>query len=242
MFKLSPGRRAAAILGTLAIAATAFAAPLTGFGPNLPIPTPNPGAPLREAPVYDNIVVGSSFDGTWSAPALAPWHGTFYGTGPIPSGLGNPAGSTRYNFTTLNGGILPIGTYFAFGDVDGGSTQNETFVMQAFDATGGLITTPWLDEPFGVSGVGTGSGSTILPGNLPGWDWDNAGSSYLIDGSTVTGGNPSVTAWLENNTAIGFLNIERTSQFANFGIAAPIPEPGAALLLLLMAPLALRRS
>lgn len=215
----------------LMFAGPALATPLTGSGANLPIPSPNPGDPLRQAAALANITA-AGFDGTWSAPALSPWHGTFLATGPVPSSNSYPAGTTGYDFTTLAAGVLPAGTYFHFGDVDGGSTQNETFVLTAYDSVGGLITDPWLDEPLGVIGAGTGTGGTIIPVNLPGWAWNGTTGEYLIDGTTVSGGNPSVAAFLESNTAIATLTVVRTSNFANFGLSAPIPEPGAALLLL----------
>jgi hypothetical protein len=225
--------RAGCVLLALTISTSATAAALTGSGSNLPIPAPNPGDPPRQAAALSGITL-AGFDGTWTAPALSPWQGTFSATGPVPSGNATPAGLTQYDFTTLNAGLLPAGTFFFFGDVDGGSTQNETFVLNAYDATGGLITTPWLDEPLGVIGTGTGGGGAILPGNLPGWEWDGVLGQYTIDGTTVTGGNPSVGAFLESNTDIAYLDLERTSNFANFSLSAPIPEPGSAAMLLLV--------
>ena len=224
---------------TITITATAWAVPLTSSGPNLGIPSPNPGEPPRVGAVLSGIT-GTGFDGSWSAPALPPWIGTFSALGPVPSGNSSPAGSTRYDFTTLAAGLLPSGTYFTFGDVDGGSTTNETFLLNAFDSAGTLITTPWLDEPLAVTGVGTGSGGSYLPGNMPGWDWNAPLGQYTVDGTTVTGGNPSLTVWLESNTDMAFLNVERTSNFANFGLSAPIPEPGTAAMLALVATVAAR--
>lgn len=159
----------------------------------------------------------------------------------MPAGLSNPIGLTRYDFSTLPTGLLPVGTYFAFGDVDGGSSTNENFILQAFDAAGALITNAWLDQPIGVNGIGTGPGSTILPGNLPGWTWDAGTSTYTISGAGVTGGNPSLTVWIQNNTAIGSLAVERTSGFANFSLSAPIPSPGGMGVLALAAGIAARR-
>jgi len=221
------------VILAIMITAAASAAPLTGSGPNLGIPSPNPGEPPRQgAALWD--ITPTGFNGTWTAPALAPWIGDFTAVGPVPSGISNPPGSTRYDFTTLATGLLPSGTYFSFGDVDGGSTTFETFVLSASDVTGALITTPWLDEPMAVTGVGTGGGGSILPGNMPGWDWNATLGQYTIDGSTVTGGNPSLGVWLESNTDMAFLSVERTSSFANFGLSAPIPEPGTAAMLALV--------
>lgn len=231
--------RAGAAALVIACGGVVVAAPLTGTGANLPIPVPNVDPP-RQGAVLDNITP-AGFDGTWSAPALAGWQGTFLATGPVPSGNVSSAGTTSFDFTTLAAGELPAGTYFAFGDVDGGSTQNETFVLTAFDAGGNLITTPWLEEPVAVVGTGTGGGGAILPGNLPGWNWNGTTGEYLIDGTTVTGGNPSVAAILPSNTAMSTLRVVRTSNFANFGLSAPVPEPGTASLLLVAAAVGLRR-
>jgi hypothetical protein len=177
-------------------------------------------------------VTGTEFNGTWTAPALTPWVGTFSAFGPVPAGTGSPAGLTRYDFTSLTAGLLPAGTFFAFGDVDSGAGVTEQFILSAFDSTGGLITTPWLDEPIGVSGVGTGGGGALLPGNTPGWNWDAGLGQYTIDGTSVTGGNPTLTVFMENNTDMASLHVERISNFANFSLSAPIPEPASAMLLL----------
>ena len=228
------------IMAVLAITTSAAATPLTGSGPNLGIPSPNPGEPPRVGATLSGIT-GTGFDGSWAAPALAPWIGTFEALGPVPSSTAYPAGITRYDFTTLAAGLLPLGTYFAFGDVDGGSTTNETFILSAFDSSSALITTPWLDEPLAVTGIGTGSGGAYLPGDLPGWEWDAALSQYTIDGTTVTGGNPSLWVWLESNTDMAGLMVERTSSFANFGLSAPIPEPSSGAMLAIVGLLAVRR-
>jgi hypothetical protein len=237
MSRLTPVLRLSGVLMTLTFGMAAMAAPLIGSGANLAIPGPNPGAPNAVPQDLSNVTPGG-FDGSWSPPAFAPWLGTYSAEGPVPSGQTGLTGLTRYDFSTMPTGHLPADSIFVFGDVDGGSFTNETFVLNAFDSTGALITTPWLNEPIGVTGIGTGPGQTILPNNMPGWSWNAGLGEYVIDGSTVTGGNPSISVWLDSNTAIASMNLVRTSDFANFNLWAPIPEPtstGAVLLTILAA-------
>lgn len=215
-------------VGALAITATsALAVPLTGSGPNLPIASPV--VPANEGRTATPIAGG--FIGSWT-PAVAPaWNGSFTASGPIPVGTTNPVGVTRYDFTSLPLGDLSAGTYFRFGDVDGGSTTNETFTLLAFDASNTLITTPWLDGPIYTGGTGTGGGGTILPNNMPGWSWNAGTGEYFIDGSTVTGGNPTIGFYLESNMDISYMELTRTSGFASFSLGAPlVPTPGSAAL------------
>lgn len=223
----------------LAFTSSSMAAPLLGSGANIPIPSPNDGEPPREPHVLTSG--GGGFTGTWSSPALPDWIGTFSAIGPIPSSTANPSGITRYDFTTLPTSVLPIGTFFFVGDLDTGAGESEMFILTANDSTGALITTPWLEEPLGVSGTGTGGGGAILPGNMPGWDWNPTLGEYTFDGNTVTGGNPTLGVWMENNTDIAFLTVNRTSAFANFSLSAPIPEPATAAMLVLGGAVALRR-
>lgn len=238
MFTRTLSLRASVVV--LSLSAVVSAAPLIGSGANLPIPSPNPGEPPRQGAALSGIT-GTGFNGTWTPPALAPWVGTFAAFGPVPAGTASSAGNTRYDFSALPTGLLPVGSYFSFGDVDGGSTVTEQFILTANDASGALITTPWLEIPLGVSGVGTGGGGAILPGNMPGWNWNPSLGQYLIDGTTVTGGNPSIAVWIENNTPMRFLNVQRVSTFANFGLSAPVPEPSTAVMLAIFGVTALRR-
>lgn len=224
-----------------ACAGIAAASPLVGSNTNLPIPSPNPGALPSEAAVLTDDGSGG-FTGQWSSPVLNDWVGTFTGTGPIPGGgLANPAGVADMDFTSLPTGALPSGTFFVFADVDGGSNQNEGFALTAFDSSNNVITDPWLNEPITVTGSGTGTGDSVLPNNMPGWDWDAVTGTYTITGTTVTGGNPSISVWLKSNSDIAYLSVDRFSQFASMGLRAPIPTPGTAALLGLSGCFALRR-
>lgn len=229
---MKPSHTITGLFCALAIGGFASAAPLTGSGPNLPIPSPNPGAPTGQANTL--VTSGPGFTGTWTAPVLSPWIGTYSAFGPIPSSNANPAGFTRYDFTTLPTGVLPVGTYFWFGDVDGGSTTTEQFILNAYDSAGALINTPWLDEPFGVNGTG------LSPTAMPGWNWDAGTSTYTIDGTSVVG-NPSIGVWMESNTGIARMDLTRTSNFANFNLWAPVPTPATSALFALGALGASRR-
>jgi len=208
--------------GVAAIATVATAQPLTGTGIHLPIPGSNPGAPNG----IGNTLVsgGGGFTGTWTSPVLAPWVGTYIADGPIPSSNLNPAGITRYDFTPLPTGVLPSGTFFFIGDVDGGSTTTEQFIINAFDGAGALITTPWLDMPIGVTPLGTSLTQ------MPEWIWDGGTGTYTFNGNTVVG-NPSVGIWMPSNTDIATMILNRPSNFANFNLWAPVPAPSTVALL-----------
>jgi len=214
------------LLGVLNI--PSWAAPLTGSGA-LPFPGAT-GDPPRDMYLASGSGPGP-FTGTWpgagpNSPAQPQWWGTFSASGPMPhtppSGP-NTTGTALYDFTvvTFPNGALPVGTYFAFGDLDNGSGGGELYRLRAFDSSGQILT-PWLDEPFAASAGATAS-------DMPSYTF-NAGV-YGFDGSTVPG-NPAITFYLKNNTAIERLEVLRTSTFTSFILAAPpIPEPASAALL-----------
>lgn len=216
----------ASLAALMLLAAAAAASPLTGSGTHLPIPSPNPGAPAAIARSITSINTGTGWTGGWSAPAFAPWQGTFSATGPVPTGNSNPTGHTSptgltfYDFSTMLTGTLPTGTYFRFGDVDAGSTTSEIYTLIAI-GVGGPITTPWLDGPIGVTGTYSSSA------DLPSWNFNPTNGAYTFDGSTVNG-NPNAAFWLASNTPISSMDVTRTSEFQNFALYAPVPTPAAA--------------
>ena len=211
------------------------AAPLTGSGSHLPIP-PN-GAPNADSRTVTGNTTTGPWQGSWVSPVLAAWIGTFDVVGPVPAGNTNPAGSSRYDFTSMPNGELPVGTYFRLGDVDQGSGQTEIIKLLAGNSSG-TITTPWLDEAMNISGVGTGTGSTIQATDMPGWNYANG--SYEFDGSTIPiGQNPSLGFAFRNNIGIERLTVQRTSQYANFSLLAPVPEPSAAVTIAVLGSLAM---
>ncbi|MCL4222297.1 MAG: hypothetical protein KJZ65_13110 [Phycisphaerales bacterium] len=233
-------RHAIPVLVFAGLGGSALAQPLTGSGAHLPLSTPIQVPQPGVAHTLSNIVHPTSFDGTWSAPVQWGWQGTFTAFGPVPNNTN--LGSTRYIFSTLNAGLLPAGTFFNFGDVDGGSGGGETFFLRAFDSGGNAITTPWLSVPQYVWGFGRNAGNPDLL-DMPGWVFDVPTGSYLIDGNTVSGFNPTVSFTLVSLTGIHTLLVEKGSTFNSFSLAAPIvPSPaGAALMGLGGAMIARRR-
>jgi len=165
------------------------------------------------------------FTGTWSQPADPAWHGTFSAIGPIPTAT--TSGMTRYDFTTLNGGFLPLNTQLIFTDVDNGSGNDEIYELQAFDVNDDPIML-WLNAPFAAWSMGT-----ITAGDMSSAMWDDAGtgtnSIYTIDGGSVPG-NPNVNFASLTNQNIAFLEINKNAVAYGFGLRAPqvvVPIPPA---------------
>ena len=202
----------------------ADAMPLTGSGAHLPIPAVNPA--WQPGVAAARVDTGGAFTGTWATPAQPDWVGTFNATGPIPSSMNS--GIANYDFTSLPLGYLPSGTFFIFGDVDQGSTLAEKAHLTAYNSSGDLLTTPWLDETYAVRGPGTGSVGSIVAGDMPGWSWNDvtSPSTYVIDGSTVTAGNPNVAFALVSNQPISSMELDKLTTHYGFVLAAPsVPEP-----------------
>ncbi len=213
------------VLFTALAITPAVSAQLVGSGAHLPLPSPIQVPQPGVAPTLGNINHPTSFEGTWSAPVQTGWQGTFTASGPVPNNTN--LGTTRYDFSTLNAGHLPAGTFFNFGDVDLGSGQNETFTLQAFDSSGGIITTPWLSLPAYTWGFGRNAGDPDLL-DMPGWSWTASTGTYFIDGTTVTGFNPSITVTMLSLFDISELAVVKSSIPNGFSITAPIvPAPGA---------------
>ena len=208
------------------------AMPLTGSGAHLPIPAINPA--WQPGVAAARVDTGGAFTGTWATPAQPDWVGTFNATGPIPSSMNS--GIANYDFTSLPLGYLPSGTFFIFGDVDQGSTLAEKAHLTAYNSSGDLLNTPWLDETYAVRGPGTGSVGSIVAGDMPGWSWNDVTSpnTYVIDGSTVTAGNPNVAFALVSNQPISSMELDKLTTYYGFVLAATIvPEPSTALLMCL---------
>jgi len=223
----TPARQLICTTAFLAILCTTMpvsAVPLTGAGPNLPIPAVNPSWPPGQS--VSRVNLGGAFTGTWMAPVQSDWVGTFNATGPIPSSMG--AGSVKYDFSSLPLGYLPSGTFFIFGDIDRGSLLAERCDLKGFDSSGNLIATPWLDETYAVRGPGTGVAGAVQSNDMPSWSWDDPALplTYVINGSSVTGGNPNVAFALVSNQPVHAMELDKLTTHYGFVLAAPvIPEP-----------------
>jgi hypothetical protein len=208
----------------------ASATALTGSGSHLMLPSPPNVMPLFVTPTY--TVTGTTFSGTWTAPADSAWTGTFTGTGSLPLSSAG-AGTTRYDFTSLSAGSLPSNTFFTFGDVDAGSGAGERFYLKAFDASMALITTEWLSVPVATWGP-TGASNPLA---MPGWAWNSIAhpGAYTIDGATTasSGINPTFTFALLTAIPIRQLEVVKFTTNYAFGLAAPtLPVPETSTLIL----------
>lgn len=213
------------------------AAILTGSGPNLPAPVPNPVWPPGISPLQ--VSAGLTFTGTWNASAHANWVGTYNANGLVPSAFAT--GVTQYDFTTLPLGYLPAGTFFIFGDVDGGSGNPERFDLTAFNGSG-QINSEWLGAVSGpnpvhvIRGPGTGVAGAILPNDIPGWSWQGTNpNGYHITGASVGPSNPNVALALVTNQPIHRLRLNKPTTHYGFGLQAPppVPEPASICLMTL---------
>lgn len=218
-------------LFSVLFASESHAVPLVGSG-YLPFPGAT-GDPPRDRYLPAGPGAGP-FTGTWigAGPNTAqpPWIGTFTATGPMPqtppSGpAGGFTGTTFYNFTFTGGyapGALPVDTYFHFGDLDSGS--GEAYRLRAFDTSSNLILTPWLETPFAAT-------NTAVVGDMPSFTFSPG--VYDFNGNTISA-NPTISVFLKNNTALGFLELTRSATTTAFTLAAPpvVPEPCSLLLLM----------
>lgn len=225
----------AVIVGIAGVVGLAQAGPipLAGSGDHLFIDSSTPDFPEMEFWAYSSVVGNSSFDAGWSNSVLPAWRGSFSATGPI-LGAGSPSGTTDMNFSGLPGGELSAGTFFNFGDLDGGS-GSEWFTLQAFDDADVLIETPWLSEIVGVRYIG---GSPPEMNDMPSWSFIDG--VYRFAGNH-TGSNPNDLFALTNLMAISSLEFNRGFSANGFSLGAPVPTPGAMSLLAIGGVLASRR-
>lgn len=223
------------------VSLTVSAAPLSGSGV-VPLPVTNLGTPTYVTPTYiDNSPV--NFSGTWNSPAATPWQGTFSGTGTLALAASS-TGTGVFDFSGLsnNSGLLPANTFFTIGDLDFGSSTSEKIILKAYDVTGGLLQTPWLEAPDWVWGA------PIVQSAMPTYIWSAVDYTYTFDGSGETyAGNPSVAFSMLSNQEIAVLEETKLTAYAGFSINAPtaVPVPAAVWLfgsgLLGLAGLARRR-
>jgi hypothetical protein len=131
-----------------------------------------------------------------------------------------------WNFSNLNAGYLPGGTFVGFGDLDNGSGDNERYFLTATDIHGATILAPWLSGPAYCQGAL----SECVAGNMPSYIWNPTTGVYEFFGDLVPG-NPTITAWITTNQKIYGLTVEETQFNNSFALEAPVPEPGSLLLL-----------
>ena len=203
--------------------ATAFATTLNGAG-QLLLPPNCPGSDCGNqlTGLFPNITQSNNaFTGVFPGNADPAYGGQFNGTGPYPT----YAGSSHFDFTGLNAGSLPAGTFVWFGDLDSGS-GSESFTLQAYGSSG-LLNSAWLESAFYVYATNQGD---LVQASMPEYDWSSHPGTYYFDGDNVPG-NPSIGVFLRTNQDIYSLDVTGSSNFASFAIAAQTPEPGSLLLM-----------
>jgi hypothetical protein len=128
-----------------------------------------------------------------------------------------------WDFTNLNAGYLPSGTYVRLGDVDQGTF--EEIRLRAVDPSGNTILTPWLDDTVHLA---SNNSSDFATANMPLYRFDN-GIYYFVGAST----NTLMTVSLITNTLIYQVEVDKLSPTNGLGFAAPtsaVPEPATTAL------------
>ena len=189
--------------------------PLTGTGKHLPF------GPMDSniKPVSVSYVHGAtSFTGTWSSDVPAAWRGTITGLGREPAGNTGDH-MAEFDFSGLAGRMLPAGTYLHIVDLD----TIEHLTLRAYDAQHHAVLQPWINcNPLEQHGSGTGVGfpGSILPTDLPGWDWNQSTQTYAFDGTTVVD-NPNISFTLSTSKSIAFLEVTREVTGFSLHLMAP---------------------
>jgi hypothetical protein len=190
--------------------------------------------------ITNNTMTG--FTGTWSSPVATAWQGMFTGTG--SSYPDAETGTSSFDFTTLHAGYLPANTFLGFGDLDMGSSTDERFLLQAFNAAGLPITNAWLNGVDYCSNTLPSPVCANSPQYMPEYVWNGTSSSanvgvngssvpaygYEFDGYDVVG-NPTTGVWLNTNVNISYLTVTEFSIYDSMALAAPTPEPCSLLLM-----------
>ena len=189
--------------------------PLTGTGKHLPFALTD----SKISPMAPSYVHGPNrFTGTWKADVPAAWQGTFSGLGRIPAG--NTGDHTAaFDFSGLANGVLPVGSYIHFTDLD----NKEHLTLKAYDMNHNAIALPWLNRiPLEKHGSGTGVGfpGSLLPNDLPGWDWNESTQTYTFEGKTIVG-NPTLSFTQSTCEAVVFLEVTREVTGFSVHLMAP---------------------
>ena len=209
---------------------------------------PRPSPPAWGGATFETVATaGSPFTATWSASgasAVAPaWQGTINVTGAAYPSSSEGNSTTTWNFSTLTDGKLPAGTLVNFGDLDDGSGQTEEYELTAYDKSGVVITSAWLNAPFFITDpsctTGLASATYCVQASMPEYLWGGAtgctacgvGATnvglgvYEFDGLNVAG-NPTLTVWLTTNQDIYSLSVHKFTTNNSFVLAAPTIAPG----------------
>lgn len=167
------------------------------------------------------------FSGTWGGAVALAWVGTFTGTGPYPFGP-TTASMSSWNFSGLNLGSLPTGTFVGLGDLDAFGGAPEQYDLTAFDVNGNMITSAWLDDVFFVSSLNCAA--ECVQAAMPEYQWTTG--VYSFDGVNVSALNPTLTVWVATNTPILALSVKKFSGNNSLVLAAPVAvsEPDSLLL------------
>ncbi len=229
------------VLVTVCLSPAVFAG-LLDSGTLTPIPLLTPAIQSDPPSGYEarSVVQNQSpiqFTGTFSTNVQQPWVGQYTAEGLILNGLNS--GLVEYDFTNLTAGYLPANSLFIFGDVDRGSTLDEKFELYdavstpVNNAVSGRLESPWFDS-YAMRGPGTGSGGTILAGNMPSYSWLN--NIYTITGENVVS-NPNVAVSLRTLYPLFSLTVDKNTTHNGMYIAAPlranpVPEPSSCMMML----------
>ncbi len=136
----------------------------------------------------------------------------------------------QINFTGLGNGYMPTGTIFGLLDIDSRENLNN---MRAFDASGNLITTPWLTQRAGLLGFldaslldGIDSVASLTPVpysftanayNFIGPDVNDSGGALMF----LTNQDISLITYSTEHRLPGFVG----GGGYNFAIGSDVPEP-----------------
>lgn len=197
------------------------AAPLTGASGTLAVPT-STGTEAQIPGVTATITntgfpPRSTHTGTWAAPANGAWHGTYTGNARVP--ISPSTSPVTLDFTSLNMGYLPMGTFVILGDLD--TLENLTLI--GYGAGGALLTSHWLSEPVFLGGSNP---SQFVSAFMPTWTFNTLTGQYAFVGEGATG-NPNFSTVLQTTTNLSKIDITKNNNLSFSLNAQATPEPAS---------------